>query len=36
MAIEVNGKILDTDEEGYLVNSNDWGAEVAEAMSPTI
>ena len=35
MAIEVNGKILDTDEEGYLVNWNDWDAEVAEAMART-
>lgn len=30
MAIEVNGKVLATDEEGYLLNLADWSEEVAE------
>ncbi|MFZ5463548.1 MAG: TusE/DsrC/DsvC family sulfur relay protein, partial [Pseudomonadota bacterium] len=29
MAIEVNGKTYETDEEGYLVNLGDWSEEVA-------
>ena len=29
MAIEVNGKSLETDEEGYLANLNDWEKDVA-------
>ena len=24
MAIDVNGKSIETDEEGYLANLNDW------------
>lgn len=32
MSIEVNGKIIETDEEGYLVNPNDWDEDVAEAL----
>ena len=30
MAIEVNGKSYETDEEGYLVNLADWDEEVAK------
>lgn len=33
MSIEVNGKVLETDEEGYLANLNDWEPGVAEAMA---
>ena len=33
MSIEVNGKTLETDEEGYLANLNDWEPEVATAMA---
>ncbi len=33
MPIEVNGKSLETDEEGYLANINEWVPEVAEVMS---
>ena len=33
MSIEVNGKNLETDEEGYLANLNDWEPEVATAMA---
>ncbi|RMG28033.1 MAG: TusE/DsrC/DsvC family sulfur relay protein [Gammaproteobacteria bacterium] len=33
MPIEVNGKVIETDEEGYLANLNDWSPEVAEAMA---
>ncbi len=33
MALEVNGKTLDTDEEGYLSNLGDWVPEVAQAMA---
>ena len=33
MAIEVGGKSLDTDEEGYLVNLADWSEEVANAIA---
>ena len=29
MAIEVNGKSYETDEEGYLVNLGDWNEDVA-------
>ena len=28
MTIEVNGKSLETDEEGYLANLSDWEKEV--------
>ncbi|QGU33162.1 TusE/DsrC/DsvC family sulfur relay protein [Thermochromatium tepidum] len=31
--IEVNGKQLPVDEEGYLVNLNDWEPEVARVMA---
>jgi len=33
MPIEVNGKTLETDEEGYLANINDWEPGVADVMS---
>ena len=33
MTIEVNGKTLETDEEGYLAILADWEPEVAEAMA---
>ena len=33
MGIEVNGKVLETDEEGYLANLNDWEPDVATAMA---
>ena len=33
MPIEVNGAILETDEEGYLEDINDWTKEAAIAMA---
>ena len=33
MPIEVNGKTLETDEEGYLANINEWEPGVADVMS---
>ena len=33
MPIEVNGKQLETDEEGYLANLNDWEKEAATIMA---
>ncbi len=33
MAIEVNGKSLETDEEGYLADLNQWSPEVATFMA---
>ncbi|ALG67567.1 TusE/DsrC/DsvC family sulfur relay protein [Beggiatoa leptomitoformis] len=33
MTVEVNGKLLDTDEEGYLSNLEDWSPEVANALA---
>ncbi|HPE59367.1 MAG TPA: TusE/DsrC/DsvC family sulfur relay protein [Thiolinea sp.] len=33
MALEIDGKSIATDEEGYLENLNDWSKEVAEAMA---
>ena len=33
MAIEVNGKTLETDEEGYLANLNDWEPACADVMA---
>jgi len=33
MGIEVSGKVLETDEEGYLANLNEWTPEVATAMA---
>lgn len=31
--IEVNGKTIEVDEEGYLVNLSDWSEEVAEFLA---
>lgn len=33
MPLEVNGNSLETDEEGYLANMNDWQPEVATVMA---
>ncbi|MGD8783742.1 MAG: TusE/DsrC/DsvC family sulfur relay protein, partial [Thioalkalispiraceae bacterium] len=33
MSIDVNGKQLEVDEEGYLANLNDWEPAVAEVMA---
>ena len=33
MPIEANGKIFETDEEGYLANLNEWEPEVGAAMA---
>ena len=33
MAIELNGKSFETDEEGYLVNLSDWNDELANEMA---
>lgn len=33
MAIEVNGKTIETDEEGYLVNLNEWNADAAKILA---
>ena len=33
MAIDVNGKSIETDEEGYLANLNDWEKDVATVMA---
>ena len=33
MGLQVNGKVLDTDEEGYLASLNDWEPEVAQVMA---
>jgi len=35
MAIEVGGKTLETDEEGYLVNLSDWDEDVAGVIAQT-
>ncbi|MEO8133699.1 MAG: TusE/DsrC/DsvC family sulfur relay protein [Betaproteobacteria bacterium] len=35
MAYEVNGKVLETTETGYLVSHDDWNEEVAEAIAAT-
>jgi TusE/DsrC/DsvC family sulfur relay protein len=32
MSIEVNGNIIETDEEGFLRNLDDWNEEVCEAL----
>lgn len=32
MSIEVKGKIIETDEEGYLLNPDNWDEDVAEAL----
>lgn len=33
MTLEVNGTQYETDEEGYLVNINEWNADLATAMA---
>lgn len=33
MAVEVNGKILETTETGYLANIDEWNEEVAKALA---
>ena len=33
MSLQVNGKTLNTDEEGYLANLSDWEPEVAQLMA---
>ncbi|MEJ2653464.1 MAG: TusE/DsrC/DsvC family sulfur relay protein [Gammaproteobacteria bacterium] len=33
MALEVNGKVLDTDEEGFLLDPGEWNREVAEVIA---
>jgi tRNA 2-thiouridine synthesizing protein E len=33
MAIEVNGKTIETDGNGYLVNYTDWNEDVAKALA---
>ncbi|MCA1789281.1 MAG: TusE/DsrC/DsvC family sulfur relay protein [Thioalkalivibrio sp.] len=33
MPIEANGKMYETDEEGYLADLNDWNPELAAAMA---
>ena len=33
--IEVNGKSVETDEEGYLVNLSDWDEEIADHIAKT-
>lgn len=33
MALEVNGKTYETDEEGYLVNLGEWDKDVAGALA---
>jgi len=33
MAIEVNGQTIETDENGNLVNVNDWSEDVAKALA---
>lgn len=33
MALEVNGKIIETDEEGFLVNLDDWSEEIPAAIA---
>ena len=33
MELNINGKIVETDPEGYLVNLDDWSSEVAEFLA---
>ncbi len=33
MPIELHGQVIETDEEGYLVNPSDWAQDVAEALA---
>lgn len=33
MAIEINGKAIETDEEGYIINLADWNEDVANYLA---
>lgn len=33
MSIDVKGKIIGTDEEGYLINRDDWNEDVAQVLA---
>ena len=33
MSIEINGKSIETDEEGYIVNLSDWSEDVAGVLA---
>jgi len=33
MAIEVNGKTIETDEEGYLINLAEWNEDIAKILA---
>ena len=33
MSVDVNGKVLETDEEGYLINLSDWTEDAAKALA---
>ena len=33
MALDVGGKIVETDEEGYLENRDEWDMEIAKAIA---
>ncbi len=33
MGLQINGKVLETDEEGYLANLSDWEPDVAARMA---
>ena len=33
MALEIDGKTFETDEEGYLVNLSDWSEDLANEMA---
>ena len=33
MALEVNGKTYETDEEGYLINLGDWNEDIAKVLA---
>lgn len=33
MALEVNGKTLETDEEGYLINLSEWDEDAAQLLA---
>ena len=33
MTLEVNGQTIETDDEGYLVNPDDWNREVAQHLA---
>ncbi len=34
MSIEVKGKIIETDEEGYLLNLEDWNCTLSDEYKP--